>query len=118
MKSITAFELVLLPFPFTDLSTHKKRPALVLHRYDWPRLPNHFLVAMVTSQLDGLKLPEDVKVAHWKEAGLPKPSLVRLGKLVTLEGSLIIRKLGILNKEDQSAMRRMFKRHYGSLCRE
>ena len=115
MKSITTFDIVLMPFPFTDLSTTKRRPVLILHGYEWPKLPPHYLVAMVTSQTDALKFPEDVRLGQWQEAGLPKISLVRLGKLVTLDGSLLIKRLGRLSTTDQTAIKRMFKRHYGHL---
>ena len=117
MKSITTFDVVLLPFPFTNLSATKRRPALVLHRYDWPKLPDHFLVAMITSQLDGLKLPEDFLIQEWEKSGLPKPSLIRLGKLVTLDGSLLIKKLGTLSEGDQNRARKLLKKHYGELCK-
>lgn len=51
---------------------------------------------MVTSQLSGLAFPGDTVLAKWTEAGLPKPSLVRLAKVVAVDGSLIRKKLGTL----------------------
>ncbi len=106
---MTPFDLVLLPFPFTDLSAAKQRPALVLAAFRPRRLPEHLVVAMVTSNLDGIAFPFDLLLKDWRPAGLPKPSLVRLSKLVTLERQLVRRKLGTLTTADQSAVRSHFR---------
>ena len=106
---MTAFDLVLLPFPFTDLRSTKQRPCLVLASFQPAGLPKHYIVAMVTSQLTGLSLPGDALLREWRAAGLPKPSLVRLAKVVTIEESLIRRKLGTVRGSDRPGLRRRFR---------
>ncbi|MBI3534685.1 MAG: type II toxin-antitoxin system PemK/MazF family toxin [Deltaproteobacteria bacterium] len=112
-KSITNFDIVLVPFPFTDLSTSKKRPCMVLLRLEPVRVEMLFLVAMITSQIDGLSFPFDVKLKDPEQAGLIKPSLVRLSKMVTIDQSLINKKLGRLSLKDQEIIKqnihKMFK---------
>jgi len=72
-------------------------------------LPEHYIIAMVTSQLTGLPFPGDTLLVKWREAGLPKPSLVRLAKVVTIELSLIRKKLGALHAADRKTIRRHFR---------
>ena len=63
-------DVALVRFPFTELAATKKRPALVLART--ARLPRNRLVtlAMITSQVEALRLEGDVLLSDWKEAGL------------------------------------------------
>ena len=94
-------DLVLVPFPFTNLKTTKKRPALVLSIVPSQILPTLVIVAMITSQLEGERITGDYDLRSWKEAGLLHPSKLRLAKLVSLEEGLIQKKLGVLSKEDR-----------------
>jgi mRNA interferase MazF len=114
---MTVFDLVLLPFPFTDLSTTKQRPCLILAAFEPKGLPEHYVVAMVTSRLDSFQFPGDTRLAKWREAGLPKPSIVRLAKVVTLEHSLIRKKLGTLEPNDRAAVCRQFRKTFTNLVR-
>jgi mRNA interferase MazF len=106
---MTPFDLVLLPFPFTDLRTTKQRPCLILAAFQPRGLPEHYVVAMITSQLTGFAFPGDTHLTKWHEAGLPKPSLVRLAKIVTIEKPLIRKELGSLHAADRKAIREEFK---------
>ena|SRR3989344_8980487 len=97
-------EIVLIKFPFTDLESTKKRPALVVQHTKLSPKIQMCIVAMVTSKIDGLKFPGDVLLKEWKNAGLLNPSIVRLSKLVTVDFPLIDQKLGSLGKSDLSAV--------------
>src|ERR1700693_5954318 len=112
---MTPFDLVLLPFPFTDLSTTKQRPCLILAVFQPKGLPEHYVVAMVTSRLDGAVFPGDTRFARWREAGLPKPSMARLAKVVTVERSLILKKLGTVHGSDRQVIRRQFRKVFAEL---
>ena len=93
-------DIVLVPFPFTNLARTKKRPALVLQRISSQIFPDLFILAMMTSNLHSEMLKGDVILATWKEAGLPKPTKIRLTKLATLEQGIILKKIGSLSKEE------------------
>ncbi len=112
---MTPFDLVLLPFPFADLRSTKQRPCLVLASFRPAGLTDHYIVAMVTSRLDGFSFPGDTRLARWSEAGLPKPSLVRVAKVVTVERSLIRKKLGTVQATDREAVRRQFRRLFAPI---
>jgi len=93
--------LVLVPFPFTDQSRTKKRPAIVISPASANR-SGDLTIAFVTSRLSTPPREGDYRVEAWKEAGLLKPSMVRM-KFVTLSGNLILGTLGRLTPDDWSA---------------
>ena len=98
---MTAFnrgDVVLVAFPFTDLTTAKVRPALVVSSDSFNRAGLDVILVGITSQIMGKTQPTDILLTteDQKCACLPKASLVRLGKIVTLDGRLIHKKLGTL----------------------
>ncbi len=101
MKSITTFDVILVSFPFSDLKGVKKRPALVLRAYSVKGIGAFCLIAMITSQVDGAIFPNDVSLVDIESAGLPKASLVRLAKIVTIEDEIVSKKIGSLGSKDQ-----------------
>ena len=110
-------EIVLVRFPFTDLAAAKKRPALLLALT--VRSPRNRLatVAMITSQVEALKLLGDVLLSNWKAAGLLHPSLLRLAKVATVEEHLIDKTIGKLSTRDVDAARDAFRRVFAAWVR-
>jgi len=95
------FDVVVVPFPFTDSGKTKRRPALVLSQAkDFGDIIEHTVLAMITSQKND-PWPLDVAIINNKSSGLTAPSVVRM-KLFTLDNRLILRKIGHLSKRDQS----------------
>jgi mRNA interferase MazF len=88
-------DVVLVPFPFTDQTASKKRPAIVVSSTAYQRARADVIVMAVTSQLKPSDVPGEVVVTHWQHAGLLKPSVVK-PVITTLHKRLIIRKLGRL----------------------
>lgn len=86
-------DIVLIPFPFTDLSGLKNRPALILIEGQ-----NDITVSFITSQIKW-KEEFDVEVSPSQENGLKKTSLIRLSKLATIDKELVIGKLGKLSND-------------------
>ncbi|MGH7859998.1 MAG: type II toxin-antitoxin system PemK/MazF family toxin [Candidatus Binatia bacterium] len=110
-------EVVLVRFPFADLTTTKKRPALVLAHT--ARSPRNRLatVAMITSQLESSRIDGDVPLKDWKEARLLHPSLLRVAKIATVDASLIDKTIGRLSPADHEAARRAFRRVFSAWVR-
>ena len=94
------FDIVVVPFPFTDSSRAKRRPALVLsQKKDFGVVIEHSVIVMITSQKNQ-PWPLDVVIKNKKESGLTASSVVRM-KLFTLDNRFIIKKIGHLSKSDQ-----------------
>lgn len=93
-------DIVLVRFPFTDLVSTKKRPALVLSSAPLSENIQIYIVAMITSKIDSIKLRNDVILKEWEKSGLIHPSLVRLSKMTTVESEIIDKKLGRLTRPD------------------
>ncbi len=103
MPTTTAYEfgdVVLVPMPFTDLSATKKRPAVVISSDAYHRSRPDVMVMAITSQVFGPPSFGETTVIRWKLAGLLKPSLIK-PVIATLEGGLILRKLGRLAPPDR-----------------
>ena len=91
-------DVVLIPFPFTDLTTFKQRPALILSSNSFNSRNQDVIVVAITSHIPD-QLPEDSFLlisSDLERAGLPKKSLVKLGKIVTIDQRLVRKKLGAL----------------------
>jgi mRNA interferase MazF len=107
-------EVVLVRFPFAELAATKKRPALILART--ARSPRNRLVtlAMITSQVETLRLLGDVVLADWKAAGLLHPSLLRMAKVATIDEHLVDKTIGRLSERDMAAGRGAFHRVFST----
>ena len=98
------FDVVVVPFPFTDSSRTKRRPALVLSKKsDFGAIIEHSVLAMITSQKNE-PWPLDIAIKNKKQSGLTANSVVRM-KLFTLDNRFIIRKIGHLSKADQNQIK-------------
>ncbi len=90
-------DIVLVPFPFTDLSQTKLRPAIVL----WAdSIGNDVTLCFISSQrIDTLSVGEfllDAVDPDFASTGLKTSSKVRVTRIVTVERKLIVRRLGKL----------------------
>lgn len=96
-------DVVLVPFPFTDQTATKKRPAVVVSSNEYNLARPDVILMAITGHLSGYPRIGEVAVREWKEAGLLKTSTIK-PILTTVEKSLIIRKLGQLRKRDLLAL--------------
>jgi mRNA interferase MazF len=98
-----SFEVIVVPFPFTDRKEGKRRPALVLSdNIQFNKPSGHTVLAMITSQKNP-DWPLDTAITDNRQAGLTAPSKVRM-KLFTLDNRLIVKKIGTLNDKDKKAI--------------
>lgn len=100
-----AFDIVRVPFPFTDRNTAKNRPALVLsNAKTFNRPAGHSVMAMITS-VGHSPWPLDCPIGDLTSAGLPSASIVRF-KLFTLDHRLVRGRLGKLSDTDRKNISR------------
>jgi mRNA interferase MazF len=101
---LAAWQVVRVPFPFTDRLAEKNRPALVLSDAAAFNAPSgHAVMAMITSERND-PWPLDCPIRDLDAAGLPAPSKVRF-KLFTLDRRLVRGVLGHLAADDQARVR-------------
>lgn len=96
-------DVVIVPFPFTDLEATKRRPALVCSAADFNTRAGHVVLAMITTATS-TTWPGDVRIKDLGAAGLPRDSTVRW-KLFTLDASLVLRRAGELGQADRASCR-------------
>lgn len=89
-------EVVLLPVPFTDLSSRKVRPAVVVGRES--RHGDLFIVP-ISSQLPNT----DILLQDWQAAGLNVPCGVK-AQLATVAEGLVLKSVGRLSASDQAVL--------------
>lgn len=99
------FDVVVVPFPFTDTAQTKRRPALVLSQNTFfGDEIEHSVMAMITSKKND-PWPLDCEITNKKPSGLTAPSVVRM-KIFTLDHRFIIRKIGRLSPKDQNQIKK------------
>ena len=108
MASFERFDVVRVPFPFTDRQAEKNRPALVISDgVAFNRPAGHSVMAMIT-WAGHAAWPLDVAIADLERAGLPAPSIVRF-KLFTLDHRLVRGKLGQLADKDRASVQKAMR---------
>lgn len=107
-----AFDVVRVPFPFTDRESTRNRPALVLSdEAAFNAAAGHSVMAMITSESNA-PWPLDCTIADLSAAGLPTSSKVRF-KLFTLDHRLVRGTLGHLAPADERVVRAAFAAAFG-----
>jgi mRNA interferase MazF len=100
---MTKGKIVLVPFPFDDLTADKVRPTLCLTDPIGPH--RHVIVAFISSQVPAAVSATDIILDSRRKdftgTGLRVPSVLRLHRLVTLTSALIRRELGQLSPDLQ-----------------
>lgn len=92
------WDIVLVPFPFTDLATTKVRPALIISP-STSTLGEDALFMAISSRITGLRkydIPLPLNDPEFSQTGLRFPSTIKVSKLFTIQQSSVIRKLGTL----------------------
>ena len=86
MVDCRVWDLVKVPFPYTNRPVQQHRPALVVAVLDAPGAPRLLWVLMVTSAANR-GWPGDVVVSDLGGAGLPAASVVRVAKIAAIDAS-------------------------------
>jgi len=104
--SIRFGDVIVVPFPFTDQSAIKKRPAVVVSSETYHRERPDLILMAITSQARTAPTVGEVAVVHWQAAGLLKPSVIK-PLVTTIEARLVLRQLGALHVDDVAALRKV-----------
>jgi mRNA interferase MazF len=99
MPSYSKDSVVLVRYPFADLTASKVRPAIVVSA---PHSSRDLIVVPLTSRTSGLLAGEFI-LSGWSAAGLNVPTAVKRG-LYTLHESLIVKGVGVLTSPDSAKL--------------
>lgn len=108
--SFKKWDIVLVPFPFTNLKTLKKRPALVLSPQHFNEGPD-LVIMFITSNISSFGRAGDYILQNWKESGLPKPSMIRM-KFATIEKLLVLKTLGSVHTFNQKSINQKLEQFF------
>jgi mRNA interferase MazF len=93
-------------YPYDDEEySDKLRPVIVFDEEE-----NLALVIKVTSQ--GKRDETDLEIIHWQKAGLPKPSVARMSKLIIVPEEDMRDYIGTLHEEDQIDVLELYYKLY------
>lgn len=109
------YKIVLVPFPFDDLSGAKPRPALCLTNKI--SVFDHVVIAQISSQVAKTNEPSDLLLfataPNFTQTGLKVDSAIRLHRLVTIPASLIRSQLGSLSANFHADVESKLKNLFG-----
>lgn len=118
VRAVHPGDVVIAMFPFVEHDALKRRPAVVLavihgcYGCD-------VITAAVSSSIDRVDADTDVLLMSWRQAGLDKPSKVRANRIMTLQLSSVLHRIGALARDDWDALARAIRtRVLGSLGRD
>ena len=103
MPSTTAYrqgDIVLVSFPFTDLTSSKRRPALIISPDSFNAAGQDLVLAAITSHITDDPNAIQLSGAYFAQGELPKKSIVKTTKLFTMHASLVVKKVCTLKRED------------------
>jgi mRNA interferase MazF len=97
-------DIVLVRFPFTNQITFKQRPAVVVSNRAYNSAKPDVVIMAITSQMHSPFSLGEVQINQWQAANLLKPSAIK-PVFATIEQSLILKRLGVLDSSDQAGLR-------------
>jgi mRNA interferase MazF len=103
MPSTTTFsfgDVVLVAFPFTNLQSTKKRPAVIISSAAYQQERPDVILMAITSQIRQPMPTGEAILQDWRAAGLPKPSALK-PLIATIEQTRVLKIFGKLSKVDQ-----------------
>lgn len=112
MPSTTAYrqgDVVLVSFPFTDLTQSKRRPALVLSPDSFNAAGEDLVLAAITSHITNDPDAVLLQRGDFAEGWLPKTSLVKTTKLFTMHSSLVVKRICALRIEKMEEILRSMR---------
>lgn len=102
-------EIVVVPFPYSDLSSSKVRPALVLSDAEFNARGPDLVVCAITSKLSDSSASVILGPDDLEQGRLPRVSRVKCAGVATIEKSIVRSRVGRLKKEPFARVMREFE---------
>jgi len=92
-------EILLIPIPYSDLTSNKKRPVLVLSNDEYNTKTEDIIVVAITSNITSKEYSILISNKDLQEGNLQVNSCIRVDKIYTLSQSIVIKKFGAVKPE-------------------
>ena len=101
-------DIILVQFPFSNIFSTKKRPAVIISNSHFNKIKSDIIIMAITSNSANQSEGDSV-IHNWKSAGLLKKSYIKPA-ITTLENKLVIKHLGKLSGGDLENMKIALKK--------
>ena len=101
-------DIVIVPFPFSNLSETKQRPVLVLSNADYNNSCEDIITCGITTNKRDTKYSVLIENKNLIEGQIPAISRIKVDKLFTLDKTIVIKKIARINKETFDRVREEF----------
>jgi mRNA interferase MazF len=111
MPSMTTYnfgDVVLVGFPFTNLQTTKKRPAVIISNASYQQNRPDVILMAITSQIRQPLQTGEALLQNWQAAGLAIPSVLK-PLIATIEQGRIVKTMGQLSQDDQNSLKKVIQ---------
>lgn len=113
MKSGTMLkqrDIVLIPIPFTDLTSRKRRPVLIVSNDQYNQKTQDIVVMAITSKLDAPDYAVIFEDKDMQEGALPRKSMIRVDKIYTLSQNIVVKRYGQVKEATfEEARKKLFQ---------
>ena len=113
-------DVVLVGFPFTNLQSTKKRPAVIISHSTYQQQKPDVILMAISSQIRQPLAMGEAFLHDWRTAGLIKPSVLK-PLIATIEQTRIIKTMGQLSINDKNSLaiviQTIFGQHIGQVSR-
>jgi mRNA interferase MazF len=116
MPTFEPWDVIKVPFPYTDRPIYQRRPALVVAAGSIEAAHGLLWILMITSA-ENRKWPDDVQVSDLSRAGLRFASVVRCAKIATIETNTAERIGNLASRDRRRVAGRVSKLLSGALRR-
>jgi mRNA interferase MazF len=90
-------DIVLIPIPFTDLSSQKRRPVVVVSNDAYNRKAADMIVVAMTSNPAPVDYGFTISSSDLEKGALNRPTKVRVDKIYTLSQAIVVKTFGRVN---------------------
>lgn len=99
-------DILLIPIPFTDLSSQKRRPVIVISNDQYNRKTNDIVVVAMTSNPQVTDYSLSVTSSDLVEGALNRPGKIRVDKIYTLSQTIVAKTFGQVDDKTLNRIRR------------
>jgi mRNA interferase MazF len=103
-------DIILIPVPFTDLSSQKQRPVIVISNDDYNQKTEDVIVVALTSKPEATTYGFTITSDDLAEGVLKRPSQVRVDKIYTLSQSMSVKTFGRVNENVLERVLELFQK--------